>query len=348
MSLAPRLKAEEKSAGLPSVDFVAAGIDHFLQEFKEGTATVVARLVIPDELASYFDSLSKGGVKNGATNTVKWYYHEPNLCLTWQSQESSSPEHDLVTQSRVVITADEYRLLQAQTEKKEGKQETYYSGGIAPADQFLSSGLFTNLMDMDPRYYAYYWEEKPLSEVFRSEESQARVAAEETVFDSRCLRVDLSDESHKASYWVDIEHNFLVRRMQAHYQMFGSLVPMVEAEVPELQHSGNVWLPAVVERRLNIYGKEEGVPDQEAKPILFGTVTTRTEIRDFRADAPVPDEVFILHFPRGTRISDHFTQKVYHVVWEEEGEPETSETEPGKEKPAEPDDRETDGSGKDQ
>nr|MDQ2730574.1 hypothetical protein [Armatimonadota bacterium] len=154
----------------------------------------------------------------------------------------------------------------------------------------------------------------------------------EEVEGSPCWKVE-SDDPKTAStiYWIDVDHGFLVRRMQAFVVLDGKLTLISEVRVPSILESNGVWVPAVHEFRYYWkvaqraiaakYGTHpEPVPapgskdEDQAKPVV---AIDRLVISSFSANRDLPPDAFHLDWPVYTRIQNQISQKDYIIVAQE-------------------------------
>ncbi len=143
------------------------------------------------------------------------------------------------------------------------------------------------------------------------------------------MKVEISDKILRTIYWIDTEHGFIVRRLEDYLQIAGKQVLSRELQVPRLQESNGIWMPALVESKsywrlpkIKRKQSDKPLPPSGVSPdrvevsedyVTLPPRITRVTISDFKADCELPPGVFDLEWPIGTQVQDNINQKNFVV-----------------------------------
>lgn len=315
------LQPEEEKAIPPEVRFLAAGIKHGREQITGAQAEVTYYQYTPKAVFDFLGSDPEAPKDlpqedTEQTETARWYYQEPYLSVMIETPVTLRENpRILLRHTRLVANEKQARVLYeyAELQSERGEWHVYHSGSVVPTESVLSDGIWQDKAHLDPRYHAYYWGEKPLDQVFL--ENHPALEGEEVIEGSRCLKVAVGlSKDWQYFFWVDVDHNFLMRRGESYRSIGGKLVLAEETQVSHLLESNGVWLPGVIERKVHLWGQKVEASGIKGDPALIGTSVFRTTVSDFTAGTKVPPEVFVLEWPLGTQVSDRITHRDFVVV----------------------------------
>lgn len=318
----------------PQMRFLAAGIANMRQQLQCAEARftyyhATPRQPTPDWVLK---ELAKQGMKIRPpgpgpllkeTTVVRWYYQKPQLAI-WV-EETNNDQEELVSRQRLVFDGKQVSLLggplqkqdqhetQSKVEQGEGGKEGNIDlkkfshlpdGTVLPPENALRDGLWHFMPQADLRFHTY---EGPiqLDKVLLQKQWNPVFKGEETVFGSQCWKVEVSSEKGVGDYWIDVEHGFLVRKVERNRYVDGKLVLIARMEAPKLLESNGVWVPALAETRAF------------EQPVNSATATSyiaeRLIISNFKANGNLPASIFTMDWPVGARVQDNFTGKRFTV-----------------------------------
>jgi hypothetical protein len=192
----------------------------------------------------------------------------------------------------------------------------------------IRDGFWADYPEYDPRYYAHYLSMTPLDEKFNNKSLTPKYLGEDKIDGSRCMKVEIkTDAKGRAIYWIDVEHSFVVRRRQDFIRMAEHTLLDFQVDVPKLQESNGIWMPASIVQHHFTIGKLANPQDvQKAKPaqpadnplgkeyvmagdyMVWPTRVVNVTISEFKASCDIPAEKFMFEWPVGTNITDAIRQ----------------------------------------
>lgn len=310
----------------------------------------------PKEVAAFFrfllSSVDKDVSQEGFDITEKgqWYLQDSKLALLASFDRSNRRE--IMRSAQVVTTSKQSFHLEEYQNPARPEHGIYYRGQILPLEQFTRQGFWMLREGVfDPRYQAYFDPERGefLDQVFLNSKApatangqvvlgqyiiygQATYKGEEVVEGSRCAKIEImsygrgSPKGLSTFYWIDLEHDFLLRRMEKHDTIgdkIGRKVLKAEVVVPKLIESNGHWLPALIERRRIFNFTARGVRNEKNYPpgltlesytfdgdlASLPPIVERITITDFKAACDIPAETFTMKWPKGTSVDDKINQR---------------------------------------
>lgn len=333
-----------QSAVSPEVRFVVAGIENARQQIRCGQAKVTRYEMTPREyyllmrLTDPQREIPKGDKDEEKTEIAYWYYQQPRLSMRVEpASAANAPARVIydrfVSDGVTAKTLSKYdeskqKSVPAPQQNEPEPNSIYYFGFIDDAAVVTKSGLWGQWNQIDPRFYAHYFASKPLDLLFLEKRLGAQYKGEDVVEGSRCMKVEISDKILRTIYWIDTEHSFVVRRLEDYLQVGGKQALSRELQVPRLQESNGIWMPALIESKS--YWRLPKIKEEKGKPLPPSGVSPdrvevsedyvtlppkimRVTISNFRADCNLPPNIFEMEWPIGTQVQDHINQKNFVV-----------------------------------
>ena len=330
LATSTQLQADTNSISA-QVRFVAAGIQSGRQQFQNAEATITIESNTPRQ---YFDrqrSIAEGPNSpltssqkaqilkqlptsdQKSSRSAQYFYKSPSLYIKTH-EDLKIPQ--ILRSESVVVNADrtfvlrEYDQQKGQSKKSDDESGFYSFGFIMPSADILNNGLVRDFEAFDPRSYAYfeYPGGQPLDELLLRADRVPVYQGEDLIDGSRCMKVEISfAQDAKILYWIDIEHNFLLRRREERIFVGDELLLYNDTRVPRVQESHGLWLPAIVEKRQFLDPvKLDAGQSPEVDPSKV--VVTRVTISDFKANTEIPASTFVMKWPKGTNVRNQITQ----------------------------------------
>lgn len=310
-----------QNENIPSqIRFLAAGILDARGKFKSDQATIEYHEVLPSQWLYPKKPVGGEGKENPAANRVtnrvaQWRIKDSNLAVFIKSDPNDVG--GVLNYKRFVSDGRQIRQLFAYDDSKtKPGGGPYYFGGVGAAEEGFRHGLLRTEENYDPRAYAFYTYPggKPLDEAILTNNPPAVFGGETTIEGSKCMRVDLPGGAFTYSFWVDIEHGFIIRRREEHIKLAEKTILKRIVRTPQIIESKGKWLPAIVEQKnyFTAYPVTEppGLPDDAQVPYILRRVT----ISNFKAECDSVPEAFILDWPLGTNLTDTLYQKQYVIT----------------------------------
>ena len=311
------------------VRFVIAGIQAARTQFPRVQATLKYQLVTPK---LYYERQKQMALnsripwspeqqekllkmpmdKRDVISSSTFSYESPNIAIEDRADPKSI---GILRFRRIVVNGndcyvlDQYDRNKGQSNKPNDESGYYSYGYIRPSNELMKNGLVDILQLSDPRYYCYFDRlgGEPIDQRLLRPEFKAAYQGEEVMYGSRCMKIEISFlQDAKILYWIDVEHNFLLRRREERTYSGDDLL-RDETVVPEVQESNGVWLPKAIE----IHKFLEPVKSQSGQSPEFDAskvVLTRVTISNFKAKMDIPSSTFEMKWPEGTRVRNQMTQ----------------------------------------
>lgn len=311
------------------VRFVVAGVQAARVQFPRVQATLKYQLATPKlyyerqkqiALNPHF-ALSPGQKKQvlkmqtndrEVTSLSTFSYEAPNVAIEHRADPKVAAilRFDrVVVKGNLAYALEQYDKQEGQSNKPNDESGYYSFGYIRPSTEIMKDGLIDNSQLSDPRYYCYYDRlgNEPIDQRLLRPDFKAVYRGEEVMNGSRCMKVEVSFlQDAKILYWIDVEHNFLLRRREER-TYDGEDLLRDETIVPEVQESNGVWLPKTIEIREfldPVKAKVGQSPEVDPSKVVL----TRVTISDFKANTDIPTSTFVMKWPKGTNVRNQITQ----------------------------------------
>lgn len=329
----------------PEVRFVAEGIKKSRQQLQCAQATITHTQVLSKDFETLEKSraeslplylqpspLNKTVKSKETSETARWYYQKPKLSMMIETSDSSS--RTPTRYERLTSDGREAKLLQRVTRKSQDndtQSNTINIGIISPPGSALFNGIWRPYSHLDPRTYMYYDGVEPLDKLLLKQNPPPVFKGEETITGSRCMKLQVQTAPDAQTlYVIDVDHGFIIRRIEDYIQSENKMVLLSSMEVPRLLESNGTWFPAIVEMKIlwtaiMATGKAHNFQVPPVDDVAVPPVVKRLTISDFNANCNVPPELFTLDWPLGSRVEDKMTQKSFVVTaekpfWETQSE----------------------------
>ena len=301
----------------PQVRFLAAGIADARAKFRCGQAIVTYYSISYKEwfLALQAANHVPPGVLGKDTDDVEirtcyWHCRVPALAT---DIIDAGPTGAVLSRKQLVTSGDSVRRLTTQ-HYPGTKQPPTLQGVVLTQDTGLQNGLQKDDPLMDPRSYAFFLGARPLDQLLLDKREHASFQGEETLDASRCMKIQTTHGLEtRTVYWIDVQHGFVVRRIERYSRVNGEDVLRMRQEALRLSESGGVWLPTAIESRLflpkKLLPQYRDIPDWTTP---FTGVCSLVTISRFSTELePGLSSAFSLPWPRGTMVQDTVTGKNY-------------------------------------
>ena len=313
----------------PRVRFLCAGIASYRQYSGPLAVTLTVHNHSPGE-TTVWRYPERTELKDEERNVVvRWYRDHDNRAVI---VTGTSPGAEELVEERLAETARETRTLQKYLRHQGAEERVDWRGVILAPGASHRDGLWVGHDWADPRLYAYYDKLKPLDQVL----TQGPVVSvtEDRCNDSRCLRAQVGsgEKGYRTIYWLDRDHNLVIRRVAVYQRLGDRDVLTYEANVPALVGDKEAWFPAVFEARMYIRLLEEKVKNglnrgqiplsriltarttRKDGIITLPPVVARVTISHVATGVPIPPELFAPEWPLGTLVGDTTRQETYRVT----------------------------------
>ena len=329
----PAQGQQEKAQISSQIAFVAAGMEDARKKIKSSSAVIKYDQFTPKEFFALenkqilpLTNVEPEEKKDQViTINANWYIQGPKLSMRMEPHDA---DEDIPFYRRIVANQKQVRSLSSPYANDLGQVPINPSGIIYTPEEMVTNGIIRDLMYLDPRYYAYYRNLTPLDELILDEKWKPTFEGETNLYESRCMKVSLKfDALRQFSFWIDVEHDFLIRRVEISHQEAGRKKLDSEQNVPLLTADNGVWFPSLVETK-EYYANEanSAQPKTPGNNVELKPIVKRFAVSDFKANRPIDSTVFSLDWPVGTLVDNHFSRQQYTITT----------TQPAKSKPSPP------------
>jgi hypothetical protein len=299
--------AAQKAQVSNEVRFVAAGIEDARHHLQCAHVKVERYQLIPKEALMYIYSRPNAPkisasilTKDDEQRQVAWWnLRTPDISITVEPDQTDSQQ--ILRYERLNVNKNIARLLQAyqrlDKDKSNERGQYYYEGFIRNPSTIIKNDLWHAYEYLDPRFYAYSAVGIPLEQLFLNGATPAIFKGEEKLYNSRCMKIEvIRNPNYYEIYWIDIEHSFIVRRVENYSRVDDKSMLIGETRIPNLIGKNNQWLPGTVERKDFVSG-----------PKIFNF--QRIIFSEFNNDCQFSPETFDFSWPLGTNVTDEINIK---------------------------------------
>lgn len=298
------------------IQFVASGISDSRQRLSCAQANMTYYKFMPKRVFDAFrsfpglpSSLKIPDSDQEKTLKIQWFLRKDQSSLLVEADPSAS---EIWKSERLVVNSKGGTMLREfLNSRTSSKATSYYSGGFAPVENIMQYGLWKGEEQYDPRVYAYYAYPgmQPLDELLLQNPSPAISKGESSVEGARCMKIELPRPN--GTYWliwVDLDHSFLLRRVEAYQTRRGRTTMYSQVRVLRIQGSNGIWFPKVVERK-RFLQRPIGQVSSTSVGKDPNVILERVTVSDFKANCDIPDSAFVVKWPVGANVVDTVNQK---------------------------------------
>lgn len=321
------------------VRFLAAGIQDARERLQCAQATVTSVEETPWEVAlvNAADEEPHKSLKDTVSTTnAKWYYQKPKLSLLVEPDVSDNTigeiSERLVDDGTHIKYLQTYRTYVNKNTPNSRDARYRYLGLLNYSESAIKNGLWASHKDLDPRYYAYCPLGEPLDQTLLQTDNTPIAQGKEAMGGSQCMKVQFRRYGSKRIVcWLDLEHNFLLRRMEVYGTVSKQMVLESVLAISRLQESHGIWMPALAEIKQFSFltdVPEIGVPivnEKEPEALnserikteghlsILPPAITRIKISNFLVDGTIPPAAFTLEWPVGSTVQDRMLEREFIV-----------------------------------
>lgn len=154
-------------------------------------------------------------------------------------------------------------------------------GVIQPSTSVMSKhGIWETFEKADPRLPMFFiGSQNLLSDVILHSKANVSYEGEVTYDGSKCMRVNVTPESKmsKDEYWVDVDHGFIIRKVNSFRIADGVATKLLSLESSGLLESSGFWIPSVVDVKFGRFDSEEENPQ----------ITQQSKYEEFHMNPPI-------------------------------------------------------------
>ena len=314
-----KIKSAKDSENLSSeVRYIAAGINNARHQVECGQLSANYYQFTPKESMVKFDSQGKisaveGAVDKERIDKISLEYDKTRLHtkILYQGYNSSpSRVENLVVQQGKAQFFSEYKYI---GQNRADSVRIFREGVIALSDDILEDGFWRNHQYWDPRAYVYAVGTMPLDKFFLNSVPAVTFAGTDTWRGSRCMKLKRNTgEDSYLVYWIDVEHSFLLRRIESYLREGNENLLGGEMQVPRLIESNSTWFPAEIE--VKTYWNVTGVVPDKGNGSARRPIIRRLTVENLQTKCDFPIGTFDFDWPLNTLISDEIQQKTFFVV----------------------------------
>ena len=293
--------AQEANKPYTEINFLIAAIRSGRTEIKPSTAT----LRISESLSSTYLDMLRGrnpALPKGSQNlltTAEWIYRNPDVRYRANYEKSLEPR---LSSDALSISGNDSKLLQQYVDP-ERKTGGYNTGSVLTRGESLYNDIGVGFEKYDPRWYGFFYGKSPVDKLLSREtgiESLDKMptpnyGGEDNIFGSRCMKVNVTpDVGDRWTFWIDTEHNFLVRRVESYTTRYEKLSLYKSINVPELEEVSGSWLPKHIQTK-EFSLKRENV----------GAETKSSDVQiSYEAKTSMAEDIFDMRWPLETEVSN--------------------------------------------
>ncbi len=325
--------AQSKTQQDPKIKFISSGITNARSKIRSFQASTEYYNFEPKEVNAIFaDLFPDSKLKLNVDIENIWstqYWSQGDLhksSITYLKGDMQSENH-----TRIIFIEP----LQAATldwdlvKKEDGTEEKrYVVGSIVPREWGFRDGFSGDIQGSDPRKLAH---PAGLNLFFDDLLNRADVPAfykgEVELDGTLCYKIERhSDANNQKIYWLDKEHDFIVRRIEYMEKVGDKWFPTQVTRTLRIQESNGIWFPALVEMRVAFalmppyqvggekYGKlPVGVAPDKVQTVN-GILTVpgrfyRYTVENLRVNKPIAPENLVLEWPPNSIVFNRITGK---------------------------------------
>ena len=242
---------------------------------------------------------------------VWWHINNEKLAMFVQQKGAK----EIWSYKRLVSDGRKARYLTQYKDPENPQNGIYYRGVEASPDLYVDeNGYWKQQFYLDPRFDVY-----PSYDVTKFQD-----AGQEEVFGSTCFKLKKEKDDEVEFFWVDAEHDFLLRKRAAYSKTTGKNTLVAQTTVPRLHSSNGRWFPALIEFEYTLVMRADKLPAKMPRQRLtfagdmavLPTKTGRIEFPTFESDCFQSPETYILDWPYQTQVYDYFKEETYVVRWD--------------------------------
>ena len=297
---------------IPEVRFIAAGIENSRQQLACAQGSISYYQFTPKEfLPASINGEPLDPIDREVVRTGRWILQDSILSMfvviPSKDPNGASELYRIVARDTEALTYNEFTQQTVGGEPKSVRQ-----GAIRSAESVLKRGMWNLCPYLDPRAYTSYFGHPmfpPLNTMLLRSGSKAVYKGEEQLYGTSCMRVDVQETKRTLkSYWFDAAHSFLLRRMESNVTYNGGVRLQQEWIMPEIIEGKGAWLPAVVEVRTYVKGKEADAQSGQLPQL------TKFTISNFSAGCDASEKDLTIRWPLDTNVTDVINQVNLRVV----------------------------------
>ena len=239
---------------------------------------------------------------------VWWHISDQKLAMFIQQQSAGS----IWSYERLVSDGRKARTVAQYNDPENPQNGIYYTGAEGPPSLWIDDyGVWKEHFSLDPRFDVY----------MPYDSTQFQDAGQEEVFGSLCFKLKKESADEIEFFWVDAEHDFLLRKRATYDKKMGKNMFVGQTTVPRLQSSNGRWFPGLVEFQFTLVMRADKLPAQmprerltmEGDWAVLPAKTGRIEYSNFESGPVQSPATYILDWPNQTQVYDHFTKEAYVV-----------------------------------
>lgn len=312
------------------LNYIIDGIHHFRTTLPDTAVEIIfnsnmQKVLHGDPLANDDQKMYEQDAPNLSSANIYWITQgddisfDVDLLGNRQADKGDSVwmmlRHRLVRNNGQISTIHLYRKRKRISGSKYTEQSAW-SGNINLDPKIMNNGYWNEEYMVDPRYFMYFVDDKPLDELLTDRANSARIAGNEFVNSANCTHIIMSKSVYagkkrgalRTDCWVDIKHGFIIRkaRMLVNWFTGAKSELFMQSDEIGLVRLGSAWFPQIFTQ--NTYPNSESV--MGSKP---NVITQHVRFTAIPSNYDIVKSPFAIKWPGGAYVYDIPGNKRYII-----------------------------------